>query len=471
MIKTTNRQTKTISSFEGSHCNELAQKIIDSDADVLRIVYERKHAKDIASFIQSYRSPTNLKQSPIMLDISTWTQAVVISQEEELKLGFAEKFTVSQQGGGGTIEVEAHSWSKLFSNNSVVYFGFGQLVAKINSRSEASVELEVLQGGRVLKGMDVYVPDTRIQTALKNIRQSDIDAFLESPMDYLIVPGQWAKTDLEDFRKQLLKIGADSLPWIIAKVDSDSAYKRLKTILPLVDGVMISRREMSLTMNPVTIPMVTKEIIQLCNDEAKIVVTASEMLSSMRYNASPTRAEVSDIANAVIDGTDAVILSEEVSEGPYGDKALEIMTDVIADIEVQSHVSANWVKHRPAINNDMDAITYGAYLTAQRVGAKAIVCITKEGNTAIRLASFRVPVPIIAVTFSAETRDKLRLVRGVQTLYLDIAPNIDNVLPTVNDFLLKDSWLKKGDNIIFVAVTLSSLSEDASNLFTIQKLS
>ena len=119
----------------------------------------------------------------------------------------------------------------------------------------------------------------------------------------------------------------------------------------------------------------------------------------------------------------------------------------------------------------MDAITFNAYKTAQGVGAKAIVCITKDGNTAIRLASFRVPVPVIAVTFSSETRDKLRVVRGVQTLYLDMEPNIDNVLPTVNDFLLKESWLKKGDNIIFVAVTLSSLSEEASNLFTIQKLS
>jgi len=234
---------------------------------------------------------------------------------------------------------------------------------------------------------------------------------------------------------------------------------------------VISRREMALTLNPVTVPMITKEIIQRCNDEAKIVLTASEMLASMRHNVTPTRAEVSDIANAVIDGTDAVLLSEEVANGRFGDKAVEVMARIIIDIEsAATNIKPNWIKHTPTVANEMDAIAYHALRSAERVGAKAIVTITKNGNTPLKLASFRAPVPIIAVTFSAAVKRRLAIVRGVQTLLLDIDPNIDQVLPIVNDQLVRSSWLQAGDAVIFVAITLSPVGREASNLFTIQTL-
>jgi pyruvate kinase len=118
----------------------------------------------------------------------------------------------------------------------------------------------------------------------------------------------------------------------------------------------------------------------------------------------------------------------------------------------------------------MDAVSFAAYRTARRVQAKAIVCITKAGNTALKLASFRAPVPIIAVTFSPDVLRKLSVVRGVDGLVLGVDPKIDDVLPVVNDRLLRDSWLQSGDRIVFISVTLSSLGREASNLFTVQQL-
>jgi pyruvate kinase len=217
--------------------------------------------------------------------------------------------------------------------------------------------------------------------------------------------------------------------------------------------------------------MITKEIIQLCNDGAKVVVTASEMLASMRRNVTPTRAEVSDVANAVLDGTDAVVLSEEVANGKYGAQAVQVMQRIIDDIEERAHVRPNWTKHTPRVENEMDSIAYHAYRTAERVKAKAIVTITKAGNTALKLASYRAPVPVIAVTFSEYAQRRLSIVRGVDTLLLDIDPNIDEVLPLVNDQLVRSSWLKAGDPIVFVAITLSPVGRESSNLFTVQILS
>jgi pyruvate kinase len=194
------------------------------------------------------------------------------------------------------------------------------------------------------------------------------------------------------------------------------------------------------------------------------------MLGSMRRGPTPTRAEVSDIANAINDGSDALVLSEEVAHGPFAVQALGVMDRIIEDTEKRRSGDLNWMKLTPSIDTEMDAVAYNAYLTAERVRAKAIVCVTKGGNTALRLASYRAPVPVIAVTFSERVASKLSLARGVQPLVLKVDPNIGEVLPVVNDQLVRQSWLKPGDKIVFVSITLSSVSARGSNLFTVQQL-
>ncbi len=133
-------------------------------------------------------------------------------------------------------------------------------------------------------------------------------------------------------------------------------------------------------------------------------------------------------------------------------------------------MQVNWTPRDRVIENEFEAVAYHAYKTAERVKAKAIVCITRNGNTALRLASFRIPFPIIAVTFTAQTQRRLSLVRGVNSLLLDINPALDEVLPVVKDKLGSYSWLKSGDSIVFITVTLSPVGREASNLLTVQKL-
>ena len=176
------------------------------------------------------------------------------------------------------------------------------------------------------------------------------------------------------------------------------------------------------------------------------------------------------MANAVIDGTDAVVLSEEVANGKYGSQAVAVTHRILQDIEAQQAVKPNWIKAAPPIQNEMDAVAASAYRTAERIKSKALVTITKAGNTALKLSSFRPPIPIIAVTFSPWVQRRLAVVRGVETILLDMDPNLDEVLPVVNDRLVRNSWLKAGDSIVFVAITLSPLSRESSNLLTIQTL-
>lgn len=351
------------------------------------------------------------------------------------------------------------------------FLGYGNVALRVVTIHATKIEVEVSQGGTVFPEMDVFIPETRKDPDRMRVSVAELETLLRAGLDYLIVPGQWAAAEIAAFRAGLKDVCGNATPWLIVKLDSGETYERLEELVPVVEGVLISRREMALTVNPATVPMMTKEVIQMCSDSAKIVVTASEMLASMRRNATPTRAEVSDVANAVIDGTDAVVLSEEVANGKYGANAVAVMHRIITDVEAKQYVKPNWIKLTPAVTSEMDAISYGAYKTAQRIRAKALVCITKAGNTALKLASFRPPVPVIAVTFSADVMRRLAIIRGVEGILLDIDPNIDEVLPMVNDHLVRESWLKPGDPIIFVSVSLSSVGRESSNLFTIQEVS
>tara|TARA_B100001094_G_C17706977_1_gene565435 strand:- start:9 stop:587 length:579 start_codon:yes stop_codon:yes gene_type:complete len=191
----------------------------------------------------------------------------------------------------------------------------------------------------------------------------------------------------------------------------------------------------------------------------------------MRLNATPTRAEVSDIANASMDGADGVVLSKELSMGRFATRGLNLAKKTIHDVESQKRqLPLNWEKKTLEITHTLAAVTFAAYKAAQRNRAEAIVCLTKKGNTALLLGSFRTEVPIIAVTMSQDVLRRLRLIRGVNAMLIEEDLDIEHVLPRINDKIVRDTWLSAGDKIVFVSVSLSSLGEKASNLFTVQTL-
>jgi pyruvate kinase len=471
LIERNARRTKVIKSFEGEALTtDYARQAAAEDVDIVRLVYRPKMLSAIGEFVHTARVQPGGDTLPVMLDLSSWPQGAIHGLSQPKEVRFGEKLVLTPGGGNGTIGVRAESWEKLFRADAKVFIGSGNVTLKTLSARSDRIELEVMQGGTIYPDMDVVVPDARHNPERLDVTAAEIKPLTDTGIDYLLVPGQWEPKRLAEFRAALAAEYADGAPWMLVKVDAGEVYERLASLLPHVDGVFVSRREMALTANPALVPMWTKEIIQLCTNQAKVVVTASEMLASMRRNVTPTRAEVSDIANAVLDGTDAVVLSKEVANGRYGDKAVEVMHRIITDIEERTNVTPNWSKEVAEVSTEMDAIAYQAYRTAERIKAKAIVTITKAGNTALKLASFRAPIPVIAVTFSAAVSRRLSIVRGVDSLLLDIDPNLDEVLPVVNERLVRSSWLKAGDPIIFVAITLSSVGRESSNLFTIQVL-
>lgn len=474
MLEKSKRKTKMIWSLEGQ-CLTVghARALMEEDIDAVRLVYKPGEKQSICDVLRTFSESVNADRTPVMLDFASRIRARVEGLSEPQELTFGQQLTLSKEKAEGDgIQIESEEWGQgtLFEAGASVFIGFGSAVLRVISVNEHAARCEVTQGGVVHPSADVHVPATRNVVSLKEIGPNeDLRAFLELGVDFILVPGVYAPSDIQELKSRL-KTLSENPPWVICKIDNDKVYENHRALLAEVDGILISRLELALTVNPANIPILTKEMIEGANAQAKVVFVASEMLGSMRHNATPTRAEVSDVANAVLDGADAVIASEEISYGEHSSRASRLMGRIVADVEEQSGVSVNWERRQPDVRDEMNAVAYGAFKTAERSAAKAIVCITENGNTALSLSSYRPPVPIIAVTFSEEVRRKLSLINGVTCMLLDAAPTIDDVLPLVSDLLLRQSWLEVGDKIVFVSITLSSVGREASNLFTIQTL-
>lgn len=466
-------QTNVIWSFDSSRLTEdLLQSICTSDVDAVRIVgggHGYRQLIENARLLKK-RFDASGKVVPVLVDAVPKARGNICNLKGEQELVPDQIVCITPEGKGGDLEFASANWNSFFRQDELVYLGNGLATLMPVEISDGNVQARVVQGGTIFPSIEVHCPPTRQPLKFDELNLDEYRAYAENSVDGIVIQGLTTPDEMGMLKKEL-RNASESPPWIILKIDSENSYRNLRELIPHIKGVLISRIELGMSMEPAKVPMITKEVIQLCNDKAKIVMVASEILGSMRHNATPTRAEVSDIANAAMDGADGVVLSEDLGLGSYAVRGLELAKKIIGDIEGQRRFhDLNWVKHGPEINHTLAAVTYTGYRTAHRNNAKAIVCLTNKGNTALLLASFRTNIPIFAVTLSTDVLRRLALIRGVHGLLLEDAPSIDEVLPMINNRIVRDTWLKPGEKIVFVSVSLSSVGEKASNLFTVQTL-
>ena len=465
------RRTTVVWSFESSCLNEdLIETIKSQDVDAIRLVAETGQMSSCLDFLDSLKSKKGINDRiPVLVDLHSQPRAIIkVTDSQGVEYKFGDKISLSSVEGKGDFFIQTDEWNSLFNEGRSVFIGNGDVAMKAGSIGNDLAELEVVQGGRIFDGMEIHVPSTKKPVRFEDISDDSWRATQSKHVDCVILPSFERADDLEHVIGKIKD--QDHQPWIFIKIGSAESCSALEQLLPLVQGVVVSRVQLSLDMDPVQVPMLTKEVVAKCNRFAKISLVASEMLGSMRYNATPTRAEVSDIGNAVFDGADGVVLSEDLPFGSHAVRGLDLAKKTVIDVEQSDEEPRNWQKFMPLVREEIEAVTYAAYRAAYRNNAKAIVCITKKGNTALHLASFDITTPIIAVTLSEEVVRRLEMVKGVEGFYLEELPPIDEVLPLINSMLLRDSWLNEGDKYVFVSVTISSLGKEDSNLFTIQTL-
>jgi len=258
---------------------------------------------------------------------------------------------------------------------------------------------------------------------------------------------------------------------VIAKIEKPEAVENFNAILEASDGIMVARGDLGVEILPERVPLIQKSIIRKCNIRGKPVITATQMLESMISNPRPTRAETSDVANAILDGTDAVMLSGETASGNYPFEAVAVMDRVARDVEADPQVQRSPAQPEKATEHRRlpESIGRAACQIADSVGASAILAFTQSGGTAALVAKFRPGVPVMAITPNQSVRRRMALYGGIHTLRVDIEGTTEDQILSVERVVLQQGSLKAGD---IVVITMGSpvSAPGTTNLIKVHRL-
>ena len=371
-----------------------------------------------------------------------------------------QMFTLTTRDVPGDEHCAATTYAALPSDcdpGDTILLDDGLLCLRVESVTETDVICTVLDGGVLKSNKGINLPGVKVSApALSEKDRRDVAWGLENGLDYVALSFVRHASDVRELREIVFAHG--SKMQIIAKLEKPEAIADLAAIIEESDGVMVARGDLGVEMSPEDVPILQKQIITAANAAGKTVITATQMLESMTTNPRPTRAEASDVANAVLDGTAALMLSGETASGAYPLEAVQMMARIVEKVEASSE--AEWKQMR-SVAREMEMRPHDFQLAtceasahvAARLKAKAIVCFTEGGNSARLVAKFRPPVPIIALTPHDAVIRQLQLVWGVRPIKIERSTDTDQMIQHGDHALMQSGIVVPGD---IVVVTLGA---------------
>ncbi len=329
----------------------------------------------------------------------------------------------------------------------------GHIELRVESTNETDVVCTVITPGVLKSNKGINLPGVKISApALTEKDKTDVAWGLENHVDFVALSFVRRAADVEELRAIINAAGSHAK--IIAKLEKPEAVEdELDAIIAASDGVMVARGDLGVEMAPEVVPLLQKKIIMAANKAGKLVITATQMLESMTENPRPTRAETSDVANAVLDGSDALMLSGESASGHYPLESVWMMARIIE--EVESSADDLWFNYRQKRRSQHEesgdfprAICEAAAHAAATLGARAVACFTETGTTARMLAKYRPPVPIIAFTPDEKTVRSLCLAWGVSPFLIDSHETTDEMILQADTDFTASGLVNKGDIIV-----------------------
>jgi pyruvate kinase len=315
------------------------------------------------------------------------------------------------------------------------------------------VDCEVVFGGLVgprkginLPGVDVSAPSLTAKD------MEGIELAVRREVDYIALSFVRRPSDVFDLKRLLADRGVE-IP-VIAKIEKAEAVDNLASIIDVSDGVMIARGDLGVELSPEKVPVLQKNIIAAANESDKVVITATQMLDSMINNPRPTRAEASDVANAVFDGTDALMLSGETAVGRHPVKTVEIMGRIIKEAEASNGEASHLLRRRKGLPDSFSrAVAFAAVAASTEVHSRAIVVFTQTGDTAQMLSKLRPRAPVVAFTPVERTVRRLALVWGVKPFHIAFGGHTDEMICRGEAALLDQGLASWGDKVVIVSGT------------------
>lgn len=376
--------------------------------------------------------------------------------EVHLKEGASFTFTTKPGvGSSAGVSTTYKDLARDVNPRDAILVDDGRLKLTVVSKTDSEVKCTVVDGGVLRNKKGMNLPGVKL--SVPSLTDKDIEdlAFgLANDIDYVALSFVRSADDIRALREHIMKEGTKGkrIP-IVAKIEKPEAVDALDDIVREADVLMVARGDLGVELPPEDVPSVQKLIVRKCNEAGVPVIIATQMLESMVENPRPTRAETSDVANAVLDGADAVMLSAETSVGKYPVEAVRTMDRIIQKSESQGSLSLTGPSQQYGKSGDVfDAIARAACVLAGQLGAKAVVPLTHSGATASRVSKYRPPVPILAVTGRERILRRINLLWGVRGLMIpDFEENSDTAFTKIKNELVKRGYVEKGDYIVFTA--------------------
>lgn len=448
-------KTKMIATVGPSSCTkEIINRIIEEGVDVIRVNMSHSNFDFAKEVILTVRE--------IDRELSTATGIMIDTRGPEIRIGDLEKKEIKVEAGK-TIRILKDS---IVGNSSVVSTTLPELTeyCKIGEKilvNDGSVELVVVSkevdelvctinnDGIIKSNCSINIPEADFNIKFLSEFDKQTIAFAVSMgADYLALSHVKDQLDILDVNDLLIELNDDHIQ-IISKIENKNAIESIKEILRVSDGVMIARGDLGIEVEIEKIPSIQKMIANRAKEAEKICVVATEMLSTMQENPRPTRAEVSDVANAVLDGTDAVMLSSETAVGKYPIETVSTMNKIIDSIEKEINYNELLLEYTRKDKIDISStVAYSTVDTANRVKANAIVCSTMSGNTAKKISHYRPESPVIAISPDERTIRGLSINYGIIPVKVPLVDSTDEMIKISIESAKKVLNLSSKDKII-----------------------
>lgn len=434
------------------------REMLEAGMNVARLNFSHGTHEEHRKTIETFRRVRDEQDRPAAILLDTKGPEIRLGDFENGSeiLEEGDEFTLTSEECLGTKERVSTTYKALPSQVSLgtsILIDDGRVRLRVAGTTEDEVRCIVVNGGKVSNRKGVNIPNQSLDLEyISEADRQDILFGIEMDVDYVAASFVRSGADVKVLRSLLNENGGDRIK-IISKIENTEGIENFKEILALSDGIMIARGDMGVEVDFEKLPGIQKKFIKECCKAGKTVITATQMLESMTHSPAPTRAEITDVANAVFDGTSAVMLSGESAAGDYPVETVKAMAKIVSQAEEDAE-EVNQYKFLEVETNDRDvsnAMGHAACTTAHDIKASAIVAITTSGYTAEMMAKYKPVEPIIAATPDSKTYHQQALTRGVYPVLTQRSSNWNDLMEKAIEGAERMKFVKKGDCIVLSA--------------------
>ncbi len=452
------RATKIIATIGPSSFSvEILRSMILAGVDTTRLNFSHGNPKRLAELAFNIRNVALSlgKAVAIISDLQGPKIRIGKFKDNKVNLKKGQNFVLDTNceiGNNERVGLDYKDLPKDVEKKDILYLNDGLIALEVESVLTNEIFTVVKVPGELTNNKGINKRGGGLSAnALTAKDMEDIKIAMSFSSDYIAVSFPKDATDMI-LARQLANVAGESLgykPQMIAKIERAESIPFLKDILEVSDGVMVARGDLAVEVGNAAVPAIQKKIISMARNTKKIVITATQMMESMTTNIMPTRAEVSDVANAVLDGTDAVMTSAETAVGKYPVETIEAMSDICLEAEKSENLSLDSDFMNITFKRIDESIAYGALFTAYHLRVKAIIALTESGSTPLWMSRHKIDIPIYAITPSLITQRKVSLFRNVYPLKLDL-DNLerDSTFDSAKKILVEKGFVKENDMVV-----------------------